>query len=69
AYTAPYFHNGSVKSLDEAVRVMAKTQLNKDLPDSDVKDIVAFLGALNGEFPKQTMPMLPPTPGDLITEN
>ena len=68
-YTAPYFHNGSVKSLDEAVRVMGKTQLNKDLSETEVKDIVAFLGALDGEFPPQTMPRLPPTPGDLLTEN
>lgn len=68
-YTAPYFHNGSVKSLDEAVRVMAKSQLNKELSDGEVKDIVAFLGALDGPFPQQTMPMLPPTPGDLLTEN
>src|SRR5690606_7378065 len=29
--TSPYFHNGSVKTLDEAVRVMAKTQLNRTL--------------------------------------
>lgn len=69
AYTAPYFHNGSVKSLDEAVKVMAKAQLNKDLSDNEVNDIVAFLGALDGPFPSQTMPLLPPTPGDLITEN
>jgi cytochrome c peroxidase len=68
-YTAPYFHNGSVKSLDEAVRVMGKTQLNKDLSDGEVQDIVAFLGALDGQFPQQTMPRLPPTPGDLLTEN
>ena len=68
-YTAPYFHNGSVKSLDEAVRVMGKTQLNKNLSETEVKDIVAFLGALDGEFPQQTMPRLPPTPGDLLTEN
>lgn len=65
-YTAPYFHNGTVKSLDEAVRVMAKTQLDKELADGDVKDIVAFLEALTGEFPRQAMPMLPPTPGDLL---
>ncbi len=65
-YTAPYFHNGAVKSLDEAVRVMAKTQLNKDLSAGEVRDIVAFLGALNGEFPKQAMPHLPPTPGNLL---
>ena len=66
ALTAPYFHNGSVATLDEAVRVMAKTQLNKDLTDKQVQDIVAFLGALDGEFPQQTMPRLPATPGDLI---
>ncbi|HRX71143.1 MAG: c-type cytochrome [Candidatus Competibacteraceae bacterium] len=68
-YTAPYFHNGSVKSLDEAVRVMAKTQLNKDLNDAEIQDIVAFLRALDGPFPQQIMPRLPPTPGGLLTEN
>jgi cytochrome c peroxidase len=61
--TAPYFHNGSVGTLDEAVRVMAKIQLNQDLTDAQVADIVAFLSALTGEFPEQSMPQLPPTPG------
>lgn len=61
AITAPYFHNGSVKTLDEAVRLMAKVQLNKDLKEDQVADIVAFLGSLTGELPKQTMPQLPPT--------
>lgn len=65
-YTAPYFHNGAVKTLEEAVRVMAKTQLNQDLDDKQVTDIVAFLDSLTGEFPQQTMPRLPPTPGDLL---
>lgn len=65
-YTAPYFHNGSVKDLGKAVRVMAKTQLNKDLSDDQVVDLVAFLGALDGPFPVQTMPRLPATPGDLL---
>ena len=59
ALTAPYFHNGSVKTLDEAVRVMAKTQLDKKLSNKDVKEIVAFLNSLTGEFPAQTMPHLP----------
>ena len=63
ALTAPYFHNGSVATLDEAVRVMAKTQLNKDLSDQQVVDTVAFLNALTGEFPEQTLPRLPATPG------
>lgn len=61
--TAPYFHNGAVNDLPEAVRLMAKTQLNKDLSDKEVKDIVAFLGALTGAYPEITMPRLPATSG------
>ena len=63
AITAPYFHNGSVGTLDEAVRVMAKTQLNRDLSDAETSDLLAFLYMLTGEFPEQSMPHLPPTPG------
>lgn len=63
ALTAPYFHNGSVSTLDEAVRVMAKLQLNRTLSDAQVADIVAFLNGLTGEFPKQELPRLPATPG------
>jgi cytochrome c peroxidase len=59
ALTAPYFHNGAVKTLDEAVRVMAKLQLDTDLKEDQVQDIVSFLNSLTGEFPKQTMPRLP----------
>jgi len=66
AYTAPYMHNGSVKTLEDAVRIMAKTQLDVDATDVQVADMVAFLGALTGEFPRQEMPRLPPTPGDLL---
>jgi len=62
AVTAPYAHNGQVPTLDEMVRVMSKTQLNKDLSDEQVADLVAFLNALTGEFPEQTMPRLPATP-------
>lgn len=61
--TAPYFHNGSVNNLNEAVRVMAKSQLNLTLAEKDVTDIVAFLGALTGEYPVITMPRLPATSG------
>jgi cytochrome c peroxidase len=66
ALTAPYFHNGSVATLDEAVRLMAKTQLNKNLNDKDVTDIVSFLNSLTGEFPKISMPRLPETPGQTL---
>jgi cytochrome c peroxidase len=68
ALTAPYFHNGAVATLDEAVRVMAKTQLNKDLSDAEVADITAFLEALTGEFPAQTMPRLPVLSGKTIID-
>jgi cytochrome c peroxidase len=64
--TAPYMHNGAVKTLPEAVRVMGTTQLDKTLSDTEVNDIVAFLESLTGPFPQQTMPRLPPTPGDLL---
>jgi cytochrome c peroxidase len=65
-YTAPYFHNGAVKTLPDAVRVMAKLQLDKNLTADEVSDMVAFLESLTGKFPDQTMPRLPPTPGDLL---
>lgn len=59
AVTAPYFHNGSVAALDEAVRVMAKTQFNRELTDRQADDIVSFLESLTGPFPEQTVPALP----------
>lgn len=46
--TGPYFHDGSIATLDEAVKLMAKHQLGKDLADADVKKIVTFLGSLEG---------------------
>jgi len=51
AKTAPYFHDGSVDSLDRAVRVMGEVQLGRQLADRDVADIVAFLGSLTGPIP------------------
>ena len=66
AWTAPYFHNGSVQTLNEAVRIMAKTQLNRVLTDEEAGSIETFLGALTGVFPKQTMPRLPETPGTTL---
>ena len=52
ALTAPYFHNGKVKDLREAIRVMASTQLgNDDIAEHDVDDIAEFLKFLPGETP------------------
>lgn len=47
AQTAPYFHNGSVESLSEAVDIMAKTQLGLSLNERDNQDIVALLKAFS----------------------
>jgi cytochrome c peroxidase len=50
AKTAPYFHDGSVETLDEAIRLMAKHQLGQEADDEFVKDVKAFLGSLTGEY-------------------
>lgn len=61
AKTGPYFHDGQVKTLDEATKLMAKHQLGKELSDEDTKKIVTFLEALTGEIPEgvATPPELP----------
>lgn len=60
ALTAPYFHDGSVKTLDEAVRKMARYQLGMDhLSDQDVTDIVAFLKSLTGQYQGHSIADLP----------
>jgi len=51
AKTGPYFHDGSVAELPEAVRIIAKVNLNKDLTDDEVNSIITFLNALTGELP------------------
>jgi len=59
AMTAPYFHDGSVKTLAEAVEIMARIQLDVSLSDHDTADIVAFLNTLTGELPNVRYPVLP----------
>lgn len=49
--TAPYFHDGSVATLNEAVRVMAKVQGNKELDSEQIQSIVSFLSSLTGAVP------------------
>ncbi len=67
--TAPYFHDGSVEDLDEAVKMMGKHQLGRELSAEDVSAIVAWLSSLTGEIPEDYInkPELPPsgptTPG------
>ena len=49
ALTAPYFHNGSVATLDEAVDAMFKYQLGRSAPAADKELILRFLHTLSGE--------------------
>lgn len=49
ALTAPYFHNGSAATLEEAVDVMFRYQLGRAAPPEDQALIVRFLGSLTGE--------------------
>lgn len=50
AVTPPYFHDGSVASLPEAVRQMGRAQLDLAISDRDAEDIAAFLAALTGHY-------------------
>lgn len=59
ALTAPYFHNGSVPNLHEAVKVMARVQLNRHISEQEIDQLVAFLETLTGEFTVQHPPKLP----------
>ena len=51
AKTGPYFHDGSVESLEDAVDIMARVQLGRSLAADDLEKIVAFLESLSGEIP------------------
>jgi len=70
--TGPYFHNGSEASLEEAVRLMATGGVDnpklsalfrglqgREYTDEQIADLVAFLGALSGEYPVIEEPELP----------
>ncbi|MGH0031200.1 MAG: cytochrome-c peroxidase [Myxococcota bacterium] len=50
AQTAPYFHDGSVETLDAAIRIMAEHQLGVTLEEEQVKSIRAFLKTLTGKI-------------------
>ena len=61
--TSPYFHDGSVDRLHDAVRVMGEIQLGRDLTITQIEDIVSFLRSLTGSIPEDALriPLLPST--------
>ncbi|MDR8525269.1 cytochrome-c peroxidase [Shewanella fidelis] len=52
ANTPPYFHDGRTASLEEAVIVMAKVQLGKELEPTTLIELVAFLNSLSAPVPE-----------------
>jgi cytochrome c peroxidase len=50
AQTGPWFHDGSIQSLEEAVRIMARHQLGRLLDAAEVVKVSAFLRSLTGEI-------------------
>ena len=50
AVTAPYLHDGSAKTIDEAISIMGKTQIGRTLTADEILSIKAFLNTLTGEY-------------------
>ncbi|PLY05516.1 MAG: cytochrome C biogenesis protein CcsA [Arcobacter sp.] len=57
--TAPYFHNGQIWALADAVKEMGSVQLGIQISDLDAKQIVMFLKTLKGVKPNISYPQLP----------
>jgi cytochrome c peroxidase len=59
--TPPYFHDGSIDKLEDAVWIMGKIQLGKDLDKTQVEEVVTFLKSLTGKIPEDALrvPFLP----------
>ena len=72
--TGPYFHDGSIPTLEKAIALMAEYEHGKTLSPADVQSIATFLKSLTGEIPKDYIkppklypsgPQTPkPEPGD-----
>ena len=59
AVTYPYFNNGSVDNLHDAVQLMGQQMLGQDFAEDELDSLVAFMHALTGEMPRVEIPALP----------
>lgn len=50
-HTAPYLHDGRAETLADAVRIMARYQLGREIPEEQIEDIIAFFHSLAGSHP------------------
>lgn len=55
ALTWPYYHDGSVPTLDKAIDMMARYQVGREMPAADVQNVQHFLEALTGQYKGQTL--------------
>ncbi len=62
--TYPYFHDGQVRTLEEAVNTMVWVQLNRHFSEEGTAKVVAFLKTLTGKQPQFALPQLPPSGPD-----
>jgi len=56
--TYPYFHDGSVATLEDAVKIMVRVQRDKNLSKDEIDKIVAFLKTLTGEYQGKSVSLL-----------
>lgn len=61
AKTAPYFHDGSIDKLEDAILIMGKVQFGRDLTRPQIEDIISFLISLTGKISEDALkvPLLP----------
>lgn len=59
--TAPYFHNGTIWKLEEAIKEMGSIQLGINISDKEASKIATFLKSLTGKKPQVIYPVLPPS--------
>jgi len=57
--TAPYFHNGQIWDLKEAIKEMGRIQLGLSITDKEAASIATFFNALEGKKPAIGYPQLP----------
>ena len=48
--TAPYMHDGSITTIEDAIQVMHEFQIGRHISDTETAKIVAFLNTLTGEY-------------------
>ena len=53
--TTPYMHDGSITTIEDAIRIMHELQVGKEISDTDTKSIVSFLNNLTREYKRKLL--------------